>query len=202
MKRYYIHWFLVVAWLVPLSGVAQTSVSVTASVLCDHFAGQLSPGAQVWVTNEISQLVGQGRFSAPALAVDIQSHFAGQPVGTPEVQALSMVILVKAVKSAEASVTNFGAQLARLGADRVDISKAMAARSKLISQNTVPNRTESAGTPELVTANQAALDPRVEERLVRQFHQAQAAAKQLGDDLKYYQTQTTELVNAHLTGLK
>jgi len=201
MKRYYIPWLLLLAWLVPLAGGAQTSVSVTAAVLSDHYAGQLSPGAHAWVTNEAAQLVEKGRFDPPAVAVDIQSHFAGQPVGTPEVQALSLVMLVKAVTSAESSVTNLSAQLASLAAARAEISKAMA-RSKLISQNTVPNRTVTVGAPSAVTTNRAALDPRLEERLVHQFYQAQAAAKQLGEDLKYFQGQATELVNAHLDGLK
>ena len=201
MKRYYFFWFLLLVWLMPLAGAAQTRVSVTAEVLSGHFAGQLSPGARAWVTNEVAQLVEQGRFNAPAVAVDIQSHFAGQPVGTPEVQALSLVVLVHAVTSAEASVTNLGTQLAGLSAARVQISKDMA-RSKLISLNTVPNRTVTVGAPPVTTTNRAALDPRVEERLVHQFYLAQAAAKQLGDDLKYFQSQATELVNAHLTGLK
>ena len=202
MKRYYIPWFLLLAWLVPLAGGAQTSVPVTAAVLSDHFAEQLPPGTHAWVTNEAAHLVGKGRFDAPAVAVDIQSHFAGQPVGEPEVQALSLIILVNAVKSAESLVTNFGGQLAGLAATRVEISKALAARSKLISQNTVPNRTVSVGAPAVLTTNQAVLDPRVEARLEHEFNQAQAAAKQLGEDLKYFQGHATELVNAHLTGLK
>ena len=74
MKRYYFFWFLLLVWLMPLAGAAQTRVSVTAEVLSGHFAGQLTPGAHAWVTNEAAQLVEHGRFNASAVAVDIQSH--------------------------------------------------------------------------------------------------------------------------------
>jgi hypothetical protein len=202
MKRYYFFGCLLLAGLLPLAGMTQTSVPATAAVLHDHFAGQLSPGAQAWVTNQVAQMVARGQFNAPALTLDIQARFAGQPVGTPEVQALSLVILVEAVRSAEFSVTNLETQLAGLEAARVAVARAAHVRQKPISENTVPNRMVVAGAPAPAGTNGTFVDPRVEERLVRQFFQAQAAAKQLGMDLKYFQSQAIELVHAQLGGLK
>jgi len=175
------------AWLVPLTGWTQPSVSVTATVLHDHFAGQLSSTVRAWVDQEVTQLGGNGQYNASALTLDLQSRFAGQAVGTPEAQALALVILVEATKGAEFTMTNSEAQLAAMESARV-----AAERAKIITHP----MTISQGT------NQPALDIRREPRLYHDYIQSQATFNRLAETLKYYQSQATELANAHLSGLK
>jgi len=203
MKRHYFPWFLVLFWIIPLACGAQSSVSVTATVLHDHFASQLSPGVQAWVDQQAAQLAVTGQFNAPALATEAQAHFPSQLVGTAEVQALTFVILVQAAKSAEAVMTNAAAQLALIESARTDAARKMAMHPRMISQNTVPNRTVVAtATTNLVTTNRPATDPRTEARFYQDFIGSQVSCHRLAEALKYYQSQATELVNAHLAGLK
>jgi len=204
MKRDLFPWCLLMAWLVPLTGWTQPSVSVTATVLHDHFAGQLSSTVRAWVDQEVTQLGGNGQYNASALTLDLQSRFAGQAVGTPEAQALALVILVEATKGAEFTMTNSEAQLAAMESARVAAERAkIITHPMTISQGTKPNRTLTLPGPSPQGAtNQPALDIRREPRLYHDYIQSQATFNRLAETLKYYQSQATELANAHLSGLK
>ncbi len=203
MKRLYSLGCLLLVWLLPLTGGAQSSVSPTAAVLHDHLAGQLSPGVQAWVAAAAAQLARTGHFSATAQAVDIQAHFAGQPVGTPEIQALTLIILVQAAQSAGATMTNSQTQLAAIESARADALRQRLAHPQLISLNTVPNRTVSVPsvTNHLAT-NQPVMDPQMERQLYEDFIRSEVVFKSLTHDLPYFQSQATELVNARLESLK
>lgn len=203
MKRLYSLWCLLLVWLLPLTGGAQSSVSTTAAVLHDHFASQLPPGAQVWVAEQAAQLARTGHFSATAQALDIQSRFTGQSIGTPEIQALTLIILVQAAQSAETTMTNSQAQLAAIEAAHAESLRKRLTQPKEISMNTSPNRTVLVpGATTEVATNQPVMDPQLQRRLYEDFIRAQLSYKSLTHDLPYFQSQATELVNARLESLK
>lgn len=203
MKRDLIPWGLLLAGLLPLTGWTQPDVSVTATVLHDHFAGQLSPPVKAWTDLESAQFARSGQYNASALALDMQSRFAGQPVGTPEEEALTLVILVQAARAAEYTMTNSGAQLTALENARMAADRARIIHAKTLTLATTTNRSLTLpGTVPPGATNQPALNLAMEPRLYHDFILSQAAFNRLAEALKHYQSEATELVNAHLTGLK
>lgn len=203
-------WSMIAAIFLPLAAGAQTNNPALALSLYDQINVQMTPSVREWTALEARQILLAGAFVDSTITTDIQLYFKGQKVGVPETEALKLVSLVLAARSAQISVNSIQAQIDQWKQSQAhalivqsDVPNAVGPH-RTVSLDTDPDRTvfRSAVPPATAPVVAPPVDTQTGAVLAQRLQRAQAVLAKLADALGIVEQQAPVIIDARMSGLK